>query len=927
MSNAELHAVRTSTVSGTGSGIAAANPLVSAVSRLVPFSGIQFIDLAVRTASLSATAGKFIEEPDPEFGRLLIPLSERADCDGVEWHPLTGERLSPSQTLWISGFQALEPFLGSWIPLPYLRFLGRGEDGEPRHDKGPSNWVRIFFEQPAEGLRNADVVRAVLAIDTQVDAAGRMDQHDYLFPNNDDVVFAPMFRLASDASDIDHFLASDWFDAWLTRLYAKFQGPDAGLAASFSNAAMPRPAFSPAFNLERVARYLSMLKVLDTALDMPQLQFIDVRSAHWRTRSSGVDLLIDIDTEQTSAAIVPSRDEPPNEVMPATQALRLRDLACPTRTHEGSFPTVAEFSPPDFGDEHASLRSGRLDAFYWPSLVRVGAEGQRLSHATGASPGQTGLAGFADALEDAQAHADIWRFCRSDAASQSDEPGAIVAGRLLSHVTEDGRIITDDAQGLQPALRPRFSSSSILSMFIAECVLHAMTQLADPDHVSRSGHLRTLKRVLVTCPLSASPDERDQVKARVEQALDQIWSALGWNRQGDFTPLRPVVALNIDAGLSSQVVYLHDEIEQRFSGGVRQFASIVGRFPCDRRNGGTAGLRIATLDLAGRSTTLCVVDYAVAASGTLTPSIEVADRTAVAGDSLTQTVINAHILPAIAATLDAAGHPDGAALLVRAIEATAKDSNELGRYFSAGFMHKTLIPAAAALIEVHQAVSGTSRSAIIRRLSLGHLVALGHGCLAPLDARLEALAAREGARAFCLADVSVVLDAHDLSHTISQHFAEPLALASDACRVLRADLVLLTGRYADLAEVSGLIETALPLSPHRIVNMNERSLQTAACTNANSATALGVLDPRLAMLVGSASCGRSTNAQFDQLALLADDLRLASPPCQASVWLSRGGVEGSPGRRVAHDGTNTRRAITHDTSAATGQHPLAEGAA
>ncbi len=116
MSNAELRAVRAS--SATGTRIAGANPLVAAVSRLVPFSGIQFVDIAIRTASLSATAGKFIEEPDPEVGPLLVPLNERADCDGVEWHPLTGERLAPYQSHWISGYQALEPFLEQWIPLP-----------------------------------------------------------------------------------------------------------------------------------------------------------------------------------------------------------------------------------------------------------------------------------------------------------------------------------------------------------------------------------------------------------------------------------------------------------------------------------------------------------------------------------------------------------------------------------------------------------------------------------------------------------------------------------------------------------------------------------------------------------------------------------------------------------------------------------------
>lgn len=919
MSNAELRAVRTSTVSDTR--IAGANPLVAAVSRLVPFSGIQFIDLAIRTASLSATAGKFVEEPDPEAGPLLIPFSERTDCDGVEWHPLTGERLAPSQTLWISGFQALEPFLGAWIPLPYLRFLGRGEDGEPRYDKGPSNWVRLYLERPAEGLRNVDALKAVVAIDTQVDTLSRIDQREYLLPNSDDVVFAPIFKLVSDAAHVGDFVESDWFDAWLTRLYAKFEELGSRQAASSPNSAKVETAFA----LERVARYLSMLNVLDTALEMPQLQFVDIRSAHWRTRSGSVDLLLDIDTAQTSAAIVPSRDEPPSEAKPVAEALRFRDLSCPTRVHEGPFATVAEFSATNFGDEHASLRSGRLDAFFWPSLVRVGAEGLRLSHAPGAAPGQTGLCALINAAGDTEAHAEIWRFSRAGATGQSEDPGTMVAGRLLSHVTEDGRIIADETEGLEPALRPRFSSAAVLSMFVAECVLHAMAQIGDPDRVSSSGHLRMLKRVLVTCPLSAPPDEREQLKIRVEQALDQIWSALGWNKDGALTPPRPSVALGLDTGLSSQIVYLHDEIQLRFSGGVRQFVSLVGRLGSERRNGRPAGLRVATLDLAGRATTLCIVNYSIGAEGSLKPSIEVADRTTIAGDSLTDAVINAHILPAIASALDVAGHPDGAALLVRVIDAPANDRENLGRHFSAGFLRKVLIPAATALIELHQAVSGRRPSAIVRRVSLSHLVRLGDGRMAPLDAKFEALATRQGAREFRLAGVAIALDAHDLSHTISQHFAAPVTRAGEACHAMRADLMLLSGRYAELAEVSGLVEMSLPLSPHRIVNMNARTDEMAS--GAPGSPALQVADPRLAMLIGAATCGHGSDAQFDRFAGLADDLRLASPPRQAPAWLSGERSESSASGRVAQGTPTTNRAIAHEESAASSTGPRAEGAA
>lgn len=887
-----------------------ANPLVASVSRLVPCSGIQFIDLVLNAAPLSATVAKFIEEQDPDDGPLLIPLSERADCDGIEWHPLTGERLEPSQSLWISGYQALEPFLGSWIPLPYLRFLGRDEDGEPRYDKGPSNWVRLYIERPPEGLRNAETLKAVLAIDTQIDAQSRIEQRDYLFPNVDDVIFAPIFKLASDAGHVDDLLGSVWFDAWLKRLYARFETADARHEVPPPPPASRQPS---GFKLEPMARYLSMLKVLDTALEMPQFQFVDVRSAHWRTRSSGVDLLIDIDTAQTAAAIVPSRDESRGTTELGPEELKFRDLSSPTNLHEGPFPTIAEFSAPDFGDEHASLRSGRLDAFYWPSLVRVGTEGLRLSHAPGAAPGETGLSSLIDAAAQTTPHEGVWRFSRSGNAN-ADMPGAMVSGRLLAHLSEDGTVITDEETDLAPALRPHFSSSAILSMFVAECVLHAMAQINDPHRVASSSHLRTLKRVLVTCPLSASDDERKDLKARVEQALKLIWQALGWNGDSAFTPQRPEVALSIDAGLSSQIVYLQDEIQNRFSGGLRQFVSLVARTDAERRNGRPAGLRVATLDLASRATTLCVVNYALGRDGGLTPGIEVADRTTIAGDGLVDAVAAAHVLPAIATALNAAGHPDGAALMRRIENAQGMDQEILGRHFSAGFMRKLLIPAASALIDLHQAVSGRGPSFAVRRVSLGHVVRLGNGRMSPLDDKLEVLAAAEGARQFRLADVAVWLDANALSETISRYFEDPLSRASEACRTLRADLVLLSGRYADLDEVKGLLEMSLPFSPHRIVNMNARFDDTAA-EAAHDPRACVTMEPRLSALIAAAQCGRGAGGQFDGITAVAEELQLASPPQQTIAWLSGEETSRPSSRYVSNDASRLQRSLSHDRAA------------
>jgi hypothetical protein len=282
MSNAELRAVKGGIVSDTA--MAGSNTLVAVVSRLLSHSGIQFIDLRRKTSALPATVGKLIEEADAEDGQMLIPLNERSEFDGAELQPITGEQLAPSQSLWFSGYQALEPFIATWIPLPLLRFLGRVYGGELRLDNGPSNWVRLYIERPANGLRAAEELTAVLAIDANIDASIRIEQDDYLAPNNDDVVFAPIFKLVTEAANLSEFLSDAWFEAWLSRRYdAHVASQSAPVGKARSQPA--KPDETP-FALKHFARYISMLKVLSVSANIPQLQFIDVRSAHWRMRTA-----------------------------------------------------------------------------------------------------------------------------------------------------------------------------------------------------------------------------------------------------------------------------------------------------------------------------------------------------------------------------------------------------------------------------------------------------------------------------------------------------------------------------------------------------------------------------------------------------------------------------------------------------------------
>ena len=198
----------------------------------------------------------------------------------------------------------------------------------------------------------------------------------------------------------------------------------------------------------------------------------------------------------------------------------------------------------------------------------------------------------------------------------------------------------------------------------------------------------------------------------------------------------------------------------------------------------------------------------------------------------------------------------------------------------------------------------------------------------PYDLRLESAAAAQGARAFVLADVIVANDPREVYRTIEQHYGPTLRHACDAVRQVNADIVLLSGRWADLPDIERLTQALLPLAPHRIINMNER-MQRPAGDGAQSDAGAGA-DPCLEMLVGAALCGRGPQQQFDRVALLAQELRLVSPPETATGWLAGESTLMAVHTRLIPAADDTAApALLQDASDRSGRSslPRAEGAA
>lgn len=191
---------------------------MSSLISIIPGSGLQFWDVVLDIEHLPNRRHNFWEEKlaqvADESGHVpvqLRPLAEHKDTRELT-DPITG-RMPPEEDIYAIGRgQALEPFLGKWVPLPFFRVRGQLRDGRTDFDRGPTNWVRMRLV----ALPTTEPGRThhlTVAFDT---ALVPRDEADYLGPHAQNAELQDEFGLAAGVADCDFFLSEGWVSEWLS---------------------------------------------------------------------------------------------------------------------------------------------------------------------------------------------------------------------------------------------------------------------------------------------------------------------------------------------------------------------------------------------------------------------------------------------------------------------------------------------------------------------------------------------------------------------------------------------------------------------------------------------------------------------------------------------------------------------------------------
>lgn len=765
------------------------------VLRLVPNTGVQFVDCALDFERATSINSEFQEVPLEQSGRsdvVLVSVKDMRQVHGIAHQNVAG------RSHFINGSDALKAFAGLWIPLPYFRFTGQSEARGIDFDRGPSNWVRCFISADAAFPETKSAAaQCILAFDTCVDPLSRLDIPDYDAPCADDAIFQSRFAFASGADEVGWFLSEAWLVDWVTKAVAARRTGDGSRITSGGDE-----------DLAAFAHYLVLLEVLSAAARLPQACFADTLDRRIAEPVHDVDLILDIGVETTAALLQPRRIAMSGTPTAAPEHVRIRDLTNPTDVYERPFPSRIEFAEYPFGGWAATRLSSRTTAFNWPVAARVGFEARNLAQRTSAAEGVTGTGTVTSYLGTDGPALSPWRY--SARHDHTADIGDLVA---LPWAAANGRVATqmkiDDAN-VGATARSQFSRNALIGFYAAEIVLHALSHINDPRRHNKFGlgpglwRLRTIKLVQESAQDAV---ERALLVTEVSNGIDGLWRDMGWQREDlRGITMKPNVVAVVGGALSAQVVVLKEEFEDRFGGDADAFLNARSTAPVTGE--ASKSITIATVNISEQWIDVAIVDYEKGTGGTLAPRNRTLERLQSDGVRLIRTLATDQIVPAIERALGRTG--------MRQTQDYFSDS--FGRdsalfrsdqpHFRTRLTHKVLLPAARGIIRLlEDGADGFWHDTF--EVPLRSLIAVDGGDIGPFVQYFSRLATAQDGAPFDIGDVVVPLHRQAIMDAIEGTSAGSLLRLARVLNRREPSIIYAFGSHAELARRDNLLARRL----------------------------------------------------------------------------------------------------------------------
>ncbi|MFV0514496.1 MAG: virulence factor SrfB [Jhaorihella sp.] len=814
---------------------------------LVPFSGTQMLDFGFRLDTLELKSARFIERltgGDAEAEEwTLLPLSGDAEADA----PVEDAAGPDDDPYAIRSVAALEPFLSKWVPVPVLRIRNdRGTGGEERFDPGPTAWARIrTVELDEPDPVTGHTHRVQLALDTML-AEGEQS-YRYLAPDRLDAEKSSDFRFVSDPARMDWFLRrperdesgemldlQKWVSDWLEDLFMSFK------RAERPGRRITRDALPHRF--EHWARYLAYLRLIDHAVKVPRLRFVNTVSESEGVSPVETELVLDIGNSRTCGILIERFAGQTGLELARSFPLEIRDLSRPELYYSGLFESRVEFSEHRMGDERFASRSGRRNAFLWPGFVRVGPEALRLVASEEGTETASGLSSPKRYLWDDAPVQQDWRFHHH--SDPNNLPKSLRAamrflnesGDVLAQVEADerARLRPRGKAAKIPAIRPRFARASLFGFMLAEIIAHALIQVNAPASRARrpqSELPRRLDRIILTLPTALTAQEQAIIRSKAQGALRLVWALMGLGQVESAISKTPELIVEWDEASCTQLVWLYSELTQKFDGRIDRFLELMGT-PRAPEPGAdpVPSLRLACIDIGGGTTDLMVTTYRGEAGRVLHPRQTFRESFRVAGDELLERVIASVLLPGLERAIAQAGGRQAGEKLREMFSGDIGGLDQQSVQKRRQFALRVLMPVAVAVLNACETADEFEPLGLHLRDVLALEPGGGdedappgtgtHPVPPALAAYIEEAARGLGAEGFRLADVALTFSREDVDAIAREVLQKALGNMAEVIAHLGADVVLLTGRPSRLPAVRAILQELLVVPPHRLIPMH-----------------------------------------------------------------------------------------------------------
>lgn len=819
---------------------------------IVPFSGIQTLDFGF------SIEGQRIRTP---FAEIVTVADADAEGDNAKLIPLSGDDDADEATMGtqsaasdiryeINERQALSPFLEKWVPVPVLRLRKeRGPGGAESYDPGPSTWARLRVTELEQiDSQTGHSHRVQLALDTAL--VDSNPDYGYLAPELDDSRNPRDFRFVSDPDKMTWFLRRPapepgpdgskadfqaWVSDWVKHLFEQFLGQDR----------RNRPVEDD-LAFEHWARYLAFLQVIDKMIRVPLFRLVNTVSERDRDAPVDVDLVLDIGNSRTCGILVEQFPGDGRVDLSKSYELAVRDLSRPEFYYSGLIASRVEFAEMTYGEDQFAAGSGRRNSFLWPSFVRVGPEALRLVQAEQGTETLSGLSSPKRYLWDNAPTTQDWRFHAHNDPSSLPR-GARAAMQFLNEVgdvlpqveeEEKRKLRERNSTSHNRAIRPRFSRSSLFGFMLAEIISHALVQINDP--AERARHLqsdvpRRLKRIILTLPTATPMQEQSIIRSRAEGALKLVWKRMQNTGQTGKGNEMPELIVEWDEASCTQMVFLYNEIMQKFGGRTDQYLSLLGKPRRATPNDApTPSLRICTVDVGGGTTDLMITTFHCRDNKVLLPHQNFREGFRIAGDDILAKVISTVLLPQIGADVTQAGGRNISVQLADLFGGEVAGMDQRTVQLRRQYVLRVLLPLAVSLLEQSETAEADAMLTLNPTQILGSKPnpdmttdAGGDGAPDLLDLPetlqnfLDTSMQNAGATEWTLNTMSLSIPRRTVDAAVREVMQSVLNNMAEVIDHLGCDFVLLTGRPSRLPALREVLENTCIVKPDRLLSMHD----------------------------------------------------------------------------------------------------------